>query len=363
MRMTKHNSRGLKSSKTGYSVKHNSRDFDLQKADNINEKLSQNNVYWAIDNPEFYYHTDKSNHKSFEEVEKEYYEKHFKNQYEELQSRYKKNRQYKSMKSFDEWRSSKRYCPEETVLQFGNIDNKKKLDIQEVKQAFCEIINSEMEFAEEHNECFEILDFAIHLDEEVPHIHYRKVYKYLDDDGIEKIGQNKALERAGLQLPNPDKPISSKNNYKVTLDKILRDKALEIAEKHGINIIKEPEVDVKHNRSKNKMIADKTKALKKEYTSKKKALTKEIDTLTEERDVVESDLVEVRETLSEAQEEVKRFRDEVLSLEQKKRALKREIEGLNNTRTTAKRSVQADEVVQIAKNRDGSERELPDIQE
>ena len=91
MRMTKHNSRGLKSSKTGYSVKHNSRDFDLQKADNINEKLSQNNVYWAIDNPEFYFHRDKSKHKSFEEVEKEYYKKHFINQYDELQSRYKKN--------------------------------------------------------------------------------------------------------------------------------------------------------------------------------------------------------------------------------------------------------------------------------
>lgn len=364
MRMTRHNSRGSKNSFKGYSVKHNDREFDISKSDNIDKDRSKDNIYWTLDSEDIYRGSDKSKHPSFEDFEKGYYEKHFKNQYESQQEKHRKSRHSDRLKTFDEWRMSKRYCPEETVLQFGNIDNFKKLDKQEVILTMMEIIEAEMNFSESHNDCFEIIDFSLHTDEEgVYHLHSRRVYKYRDDDGFEKIGQNKALEQSGLPLPNPDKPIDSKNNYKVTLDKILRDNALKIAEKHGMSIIKEPEVNVKHNRSKNKMIADKTRALKKEYISKKSSLTKEIDTLTEERDVIESNLVEARETLSEAQEEAQRVKDEVLSLERKKKALKREIEGLNNTRTTAKRSVQVDEVVQTAKNKDGSERELPDIQE
>lgn len=49
-------------------------------------------------------------------------------------------------------------------------------------------------------------------------------------------GQTKALLKAGILPPDPEKKISKKNNPKITFDKICREKWISIARSHGLEI-------------------------------------------------------------------------------------------------------------------------------
>ena len=63
----------------------------------------------------------------------------------------------------------------------------------------------------------QILNMAIHHDEQGGlHAHIRRVWNTTDKDGNLTLGQNKALEAAGVELPEPDKKVSRYNNRKMT---------------------------------------------------------------------------------------------------------------------------------------------------
>ena len=86
-----------------------------------------------------------------------------------------------------------------------------------------------------------VLDWALHLDESTPHIHERHVF-----DGENKYGevapqQEKALEALGFDLPDPDKPLSRRNNRKITFDAACRKMLFEIAKRHGLELEEEAE--------------------------------------------------------------------------------------------------------------------------
>ena len=64
---------------------------------------------------------------------------------------------------------------------------------------------------------------AYHFDEATPHAHLRRVWKYTDRRGYVRIGQDKALRRAGVELPYPGKPEGRYNNSKVMFDAMARE--------------------------------------------------------------------------------------------------------------------------------------------
>lgn len=282
MRVTRHNSRGSKHSKNGYSGRHNDRNFDYQTADNIKSEQTKNNLYFSILSGKFYTHEQRGTQPTFEEVEAKYYKQRFTKQYEAQMQRHIKSRHAERIKSFEDWMKDKKYCPEETVLQIGNID--KHADPKTLNAIAREYLKAEVQFAKEHNDCFEILDAAMHFDEAVPHLQVRKVWRS-NIDGINTIGQNKALERAGLSLPYPDEPISKTNNYKITYDRIMREKLLDICEAHGLDVTREPDSLANHDMSKAEMLTQKEHKLRKSIVHKKnvsKRLDAEIESKQEQ---------------------------------------------------------------------------------
>lgn len=270
MRVTRHNARGLKKSSQGFTAKHNDRNYDVSKAKNIKTDKMKNNRYVSLQSRQWYSEVNKGDYGSFDEVEHDFYDKHFRKQYEATQERYRAKRNYSKLTDFDDWRKQKLHCPEETCIQIGNVDGHAKLS--EMLKIGHEYLMAEKKYYKQHNIRCVILDAAFHGDEAVGHMQIRRVYSYVDNDGIEKIGQNECLKRSDLSLPYPGRPIGKDNNYKMTVDADLRRILLDICENHGLSIEREPERNVTHNRSKEKLIADK---------ERKKAMQDTIDYQTE----------------------------------------------------------------------------------
>ena len=88
---------------------------------------------------------------------------------------------------------------------------------------------------------FHVLDWALHLDESTPHIHERHVFDCENKYGEVAPQQEKALEALGFDLPDPDKPLSRRNNRKITFDAACRKMLFEIAKRHGLELEEEAE--------------------------------------------------------------------------------------------------------------------------
>ena len=81
----------------------------------------------------------------------------------------------------------------------------------------------------------------MHLDESTPHIHERHVFDCENKYGEVAPQQEKALEALGFDLPDPDKPLSRRNNRKITFDAACRKMLFEIAKRHGLDLEEEAE--------------------------------------------------------------------------------------------------------------------------
>ena len=86
-----------------------------------------------------------------------------------------------------------------------------------------------------------ILDWALHLDESTPHIHERHVFDCENQYGELFPQQEKALEKLGFDLPNPEKPAGRNNNRKMVFDSACRALLFDIAKKYGLQLEEEPE--------------------------------------------------------------------------------------------------------------------------
>ena len=96
-------------------------------------------------------------------------------------------------------------------------------------------------FKAKYGDHVHVLDWALHLDESTPHIHERHVFDCENKYGEVAPQQEKALESLGFELPDPDKPISRRNNRKITFDAACRKMLFEIAKRHGLELEEEAE--------------------------------------------------------------------------------------------------------------------------
>ena len=97
------------------------------------------------------------------------------------------------------------------------------------------------EFKAKYGDHVHVLDWALHLDESTPHIHERHVFDCENKYGEVAPQQEKALEALGFELPDPDKPLSRRNNRKITFDAACRKMLFEIAKRHGLELEEEAE--------------------------------------------------------------------------------------------------------------------------
>jgi len=222
MRATMHN--GRKGKNGVYSVKHNDRNFDLETSPHIDaDKAKMNQYIYAGVNV-----VGKS--KTFEEHEKKMYEHYFSEGLQAQNNRYIKNRHKERVQTIDEYRTSERTCPEETIFQIGTKE-------EHVSGRVLGEITSEFMAWQAKTFPQRIpLDAALHMDEATPHIQYRAVWAAHDKDGNWIASQTKSLEEMGIQRPNPNKPRSRYNNEKITFTEICREKFLELCLNRGLKI-------------------------------------------------------------------------------------------------------------------------------
>lgn len=222
MRVTLHNAR------LG-GGRHNDRDFDLSKANHIDAEKSNNNYYvHAL--------TTEEPNLSFAEAEVKIYERAFGGFINDKNARAIAARHPERCVTAEELVKSERYRPEEVIFQLGDKDNHVS------EKQLTDVFN---EFLKWHNEKFNkhifTLDVAVHVDEQTPHIHWRRVWSYDDDKGFKAIGQHKALEQLGFKLPDESKQRSRSNNLKMAYTEVCRNKVLEICKERQIEIVAEPE--------------------------------------------------------------------------------------------------------------------------
>ena len=130
-----------------------------------------------------------------------------------------------------------------------------------------------------------VLDWALHLDESPPHIHERHVFDCENKYGEVAPQQEKALEALGFELPDPDKPLSRRNNRKITFDAACRKMLFEIAKRHGLELEEEAEYGNRRYLEKQDFILAKQKEQLAAQQSKLDALTlkvSDMETLLEE---------------------------------------------------------------------------------
>lgn len=73
MRVSRHN--GRSGSRGAYNPKHNDREFDLEKAEEIEKEITRNNLYWNCITEQIVRHDElASNALCFTDVEKRYYD-------------------------------------------------------------------------------------------------------------------------------------------------------------------------------------------------------------------------------------------------------------------------------------------------
>ena len=237
LKLTRHNGRAGKHGT--YNPKHNDRNFDLTNSEHIDLERAKGNIYWDC------FHGFRSTiapqdpddlAATFSDVERQFYETHYTAFVESQNERNAKIRHTERNRSIPDLLSSRKTCPEETIYQLGTLDEHASAE---------DLLNIVTEFIEEFKARFgdhvHVLDWALHLDESTPHIHERHVFDCENKYGEIAPQQEKALEALGFDLPDPDKPLSRRNNRKITFDAACRKMLFEIAKRHGLDLEEEAE--------------------------------------------------------------------------------------------------------------------------
>ena len=128
MKATRHNGRAGKHG--AYNPKHNDREFDEENSEHIDAERTKFNVYW--DCYQGYSLPNAENERAkftFTEVEKAYYVEHYSEHVDGQNERNRKARHYDRVKTIDGILTNTKTCPEETLLQLGNIDGTVSADL------------------------------------------------------------------------------------------------------------------------------------------------------------------------------------------------------------------------------------------
>ena len=237
LKLTRHNGRA--GTHGTYNPKHNDRSFNLANSEHIDPERAKGNIYWdcfhgfrlALD-PQ-----DPDNlAATFSEIEQQFYENRYSEFIEKQNERNAKIRHTERNRSIPDLLSSRKTCPEETIYQLGTLDE--HASAEDLLNIVTEFIEA---FKAKYGEHVHVLDWALHLDESTPHIHERHVFDCENKYGEVAPQQEKALEALGFDLPDPDKPLSRRNNRKITFDAACRKMLFEIAKRYGPDLEEEAE--------------------------------------------------------------------------------------------------------------------------
>lgn len=285
IRATLHNGRTRASGEV-FSVKHNDRNCPKK---NLNPEPERRNLYFIAN-------TDGTINShptiTFEEHEKKIYEQLFSKTLNAKNERHIKAGHASRVRSMDEYRTSPRTAPEETILQLGNREEYAD------PNSFIKAVNlwcTRMHAAYGSN--WRLLDGAVHFDESTPHCHIRVVWTAQGPDGIE-VSQNKSLAELGFQRADLNAPQNRHNNAKMVFTQVSRDVWIEAAKECGISIEEIPETPGKSTLTKEEYIKEKVRAETAKLAEEKVELQQQVNTLAEETNRLKGVLQRLRSILS-----------------------------------------------------------------
>ena len=169
-------------------------------------------------------------------MERQFYETHYTAFVEGQNERNARIRHTERNRSIPDLLSSRKTCPEETIYQLGTLDE--HASAEDLLSVVTEFIEA---FKTKFGDHVHVLDWALHLDESTPHIHERHVFDCENKYGEVAPQQEKALEALGFELPDPGKPLSRRNNRKISFDAACRKMLFDIAQRHGLELEEEAE--------------------------------------------------------------------------------------------------------------------------
>lgn len=253
-----------------------------------------------------------------ERSERAWYDRTYGPAQEKTNSRYIREGHPDRCKTTDDLYDGKLTRPEEMILQVGNRDA--RADDQAFIEALNDYLNRLDEWNQSHGDHMTILSMALHMDETTPHVHIRRVWDYQDRDGLTRLGQNKALEQAGVELPDPSKPVGRYNNRKMTFDKTARAMWQEACRAHGLEIETEPVPDRRHQ--------DKADYIRGQ-------ISQEIDDLTAQRDGLRAEADQLAQDIKKARQQAQKLRAERDKLTSERDELSRQTDEARETWTQA----------------------------
>lgn len=251
------------------SARHNDRSFlagrsevwRQEHAPHIDLERTDDNVVWTWDGQA-----------DVEASERAWYAQEYQRAQEATNARYAREGHSDRCKSTDQLYEGRLTRPEEMILQVGTQAD--GIDPARFKAAVDRYIDRLEEWNTAHGEHMHILSIAMHVDEASPHLHIRRVWDYQDKDGLCRLGQAKALQAAGVPLPEPNKPAGRYNNRKMVFDSMARGWWQECCREQGWDIETEARPDMRH-KSKQDYIRD-------QMAAEIDGLTAEIDTARQE---------------------------------------------------------------------------------
>lgn len=192
----------------------------------------------------FYWHCLQSSapEMDFETAERTYYEMAFKKALEKQNEKHRKARNYKRVKTMDDWYTNSRTCPDETLYYLGSKDEKPV-----PKSVYKAIMFEQINWEQKTFPNIKILDMGLHCHEPgADHVHTRRVFFAHDEEGNKILSQEKALEEMGIEVTShypDDDPRSKKPRYanrKITYTDAVRAHLVEACAKYGIEVFTEP---------------------------------------------------------------------------------------------------------------------------
>lgn len=283
------------------SARHNDRSFlagrseawRQEHAPHIDPERTDDNVVWTWDGQ-----TD------VEASERAWYAQEYQRAQEATNARYAREGHSDRCKSTDQLYEGRLTRPEEMILQVGTQAD--GIDPAEFAQAVDRYLDKLDEWDTAHGGHMHILSIALHVDESSPHLHIRRVWDYTDRDGLCRLGQAKALQAAGVPLPDPNKPTGRFNNRKMTFDSMARNWWQECCREQGWDIETDARPDMRH-KSKQDYIRDQMAA--------------EIDGLTAEIDTARQEAAQADQIRQEATRQAEAARMELEAIEERTRTL------------------------------------------
>lgn len=266
--------------------KHNDRNFNLNNAKHINQDKCSENKYYTYNG---------CSNRKFCDIELDYYKEHFAWKLEQDNQHRKETGHPERIRKMSDIYKQKRYRPEDMIIQIGTRDDHVSgEELWEVAQRYRE------QFESLYGENCKILTMALHMDEETPHVHIRRVWQTRDEENRLYISQQDALETLGFTKEDQDMQDGRFNNSKKSFSRTDRQMLRKIVEELGIDIEPDRHIPQEHLSTA-------------EYKVKKEL--EKLEKYREEAEYLRQEAMDLKEENQKLQEEKEALEDEVDNIE------------------------------------------------